>query len=163
MPEREHLLQPDSASQFGALQNFIELMIRAEARPKLHIAYMREAYENAGNNAVRLTFDRTVESFPNPEGLLYERNDLSRRVFDPLLVLELKFTDRFPNWFRSLVETYDCMQCGAAKYAQGIENQGEEWVYRACAPKTPESVLDEFLAGHPVLRTPLPLNAGAGS
>ena len=147
MPEREHLLNPNSPEQYFALQRFIELMVQLQAKPKMHIAYMREAYENADNNAVRLTFDRAVESSPNPAGHLIAKSDQSIRVFDPLLVLELKFTDRFPIWFRELIEAFDCMQCGAAKYAQGIENQGESWVYEGCRPKPPEAVLDEFLAG----------------
>ena len=36
-------------------------------------------------------------------------------VFGDQVILELKFTDRFPNWFRELVESYHLMQCGAAK------------------------------------------------
>jgi len=41
-------------------------------------------------------------------------------VFGDQVILELKFTDRFPNWFRELVESYHLMQCGAAKYVDGI-------------------------------------------
>ena len=41
-------------------------------------------------------------------------------VFGDQVILELKFTDRFPNWFRDLVESYHLMQCGAAKYVDGI-------------------------------------------
>jgi len=36
------------------------------------------------------------------------------------VILELKFTARYPNWFRDLVETFNCMQMGAAKYSEGI-------------------------------------------
>jgi hypothetical protein len=146
LPDRDHLLNPDDPAQWYALQRFIELMMRIQAKPKLHVVYMREAYENPGNNAVRLTFDRSVESAPNPRGSLIGKSAQPHRVFDPNLVLELKFTDRFPSWFRTLVETFDCMQAGAAKFAEGIFTRGEDWIHRACPRKSPETLLDEFLA-----------------
>lgn len=157
MPERDHLFQPNSGEQLVALQNFIELMVQIEARPMMHIAYMREAYENADNNAVRLTFDHFVESYPNPEGHLIAKSNPSHRVFDPFLVLELKFTDRHPIWFRHLVESYDLMQGGAAKYAEGIFTRGEDWVHQERRPKPPDVLVDEFLAGEgwPIRRTSL--------
>src|SRR5260370_21095987 len=36
------------------------------------------------------------------------------------VILELKFTNRFPNWVRELVRVADTMQCGAAKYVAGV-------------------------------------------
>lgn len=60
-----------------------------------------------------------------------------------IVVLELKFTTRFPNWFRELMETSDCIQEGAAKYATGIFDKGEDWVFK---PESPERVLEEFLS-----------------
>ena len=42
-------------------------------------------------------------------------------------IAELKFTDRFPGWFNDLVQTFDCVLTGAAKYAGGIEQRGEDW------------------------------------
>ena len=147
LPDREHLLNPDDPAQWVALQRFIELMLQLNAKPKLHVAYLREAYENANNNAVRLTFDRAVESAPNAQGLLIAKSEEPHRVFDPNLVLELKFTERFPNWFRDLVETFNCMQMGAAKFAEGIYTRGETWIHRACPRKPPERLIDDFLAG----------------
>jgi hypothetical protein len=35
------------------------------------------------------------------------------------VVLELKFTERFPNWYRDLVHAFNCFQTSAAKYAEG--------------------------------------------
>jgi hypothetical protein len=36
------------------------------------------------------------------------------------VILELKFTDRFPDWFQRLIQRFDLMQCGAAKYCEGL-------------------------------------------
>ena len=45
-------------------------------------------------------------------------------VFDDKVILELKFTDRYPNWFRELVRVFGLMQCGAAKYVDGVARKG---------------------------------------
>jgi hypothetical protein len=122
-------------------------MLAVHARPKVHVAYLREAYENPENNAVRLTFDRRVESAPQAGSQLIARSERPHLVFGRTVILELKFTARYPKWFRELVETFDLMQAGAAKFAEGIFTKGEDWVHDECMPKTPESVLDEFLSG----------------
>jgi len=77
----------------------------------------------------------------------YDEQPNSPVFFDPNLVLELKFTDRSPNWFRDLVEAFNCMQMGAAKFAEGIYTRGESWIHRACPRKPPEQLIDDFLAG----------------
>jgi hypothetical protein len=41
------------------------------------------------------------------------------------VVLELKFTNRFPDWFRDLVRIFSLRQCGAAKYVDGVATLGE--------------------------------------
>jgi len=102
--------------------------------------------EPAGN-AVRLTFDRAIESAPNPKGNLLAQSSRPHRVFEEFLVLELKFTDRYPQWLRELVEHFNCIQGGAAKYAEGIFTKGEDWVHRAHQPQVPEALVEEFLRG----------------
>ena len=49
-------------------------------------------------------------------------------VFGDNTVLELKFTNRFPDWFRELVRIFGLMQCGAAKYVDGVTLMGEQSV-----------------------------------
>ena len=39
---------------------------------------------------------------------------------EEVVILELKFTSRYPNWFRDLVSGFGLMQCGAAKYVDGM-------------------------------------------
>ena len=38
---------------------------------------------------------------------------------EDLVILELKFRGRFPNWYRDLVQVFHCFQCGAAKFVEG--------------------------------------------
>lgn len=143
LPRREHLRDPDDARGFVAVQEFCRWMTRLRAQPKMHVAYLREAYEDPDDNSVRVTFDRRVESQPNPAAQLIERSPKPHLVFGKTVILELKFIERYPPWLHDLVTTFNCVQEGAAKYAEGIYEKGEDWVYRTCSP---ERVMDEFLS-----------------
>jgi VTC domain len=142
LPERKHLLNPRDDVAFASLQRFCQLRQQMQAAPKLHIAYAREAYENTENNDVRVTFDRRVESQPQHHAGLVARSPRPHPVFGPTVILELKFTARYPLWFRHLVQKFDCIQEGAAKYSTGIYDKGEDWVIR---PDSPERELEDFL------------------
>ncbi len=143
LPAPDHLLNPNDHKALVALQSFCHHLHQIQARPKMHIAYLREAYENPGTNDVRVTFDRRVESAPHHHDALVARSPGPHLVFGRTVMLELKFTGRYPDWFRDLVQTFDCVQEGAAKYATGILDKGEDW---ALDPHSPERVLEEFLS-----------------
>lgn len=122
MPREEHLLSK-APKQMVALQRFCELMSRIRAKPKVHIFYMREAYVSS-DDQVRVTIDRKVFGEENL-GLKIKTN-MEKPVlsFPNQVILELKFTNRFPNWFRDLVRMAQVMQCGAAKYVESIQGLG---------------------------------------
>ena len=143
MPERKHLLNPNDDEAFVAVQRFCHRMLQLNARPKLHVAYLREAYENSSDNSVRVTLDRRVESQPNARPELIARSPRPHLVFGKTVILELKFAARYPKWFRDLVETFDCVQTGAAKYSEGIFTKGDDWVSR---PRPAEALVGEFLS-----------------
>lgn len=111
--------------QLLALQNFCRLMNDIQAKPKAHIFYLREAWISRMDNSVRVTMDRNVMCDPEPTARLC--TDLLKpvSVFGNKVVLELKFTTRFPDWFKELVRVFGLMQCGAAKYVDGVTNVGE--------------------------------------
>lgn len=125
LPESEDLISSNNVKQFGALQHFCELMHQIQAKPKAHIAYLREAYVPHDDNSARLTMDRLVRTEPE----LTPR--LDTEMLNPILVwgrdvvLELKFTNRFPEWFREMAQVFSLRQCGAAKYVDGVALLGE--------------------------------------
>lgn len=124
LPDPSHMVSKDP-KHLIALQNFSRLMVEIGAVPKVHIAYLREAYVPHDDNSARLTMDRQVRSEPE----LTAR--LSTEMVNPVLVwgndvvLELKFTNRFPDWFGELTRVFGLRQCGAAKYVDGVALQGE--------------------------------------
>jgi hypothetical protein len=123
LPEPEQLLSGEPR-HLVTMQRFNYLMHMVEARPKLHNQYLREAWVSPHDNSVRLTFDRQIraEPFFRPQAVVgMER---PARVFAEFVVLELKFTTRFPNWFQDLVRRFNLMQFSSAKYCEGVEVVG---------------------------------------
>ncbi len=82
-----------------ALEHFIEIVSRICAHPQALVTYLREAYVDPQNEGVRVTLDREVRIAPRDN--LDFSLDLSRWVepFGNQVILELKFNNRFPNWF----------------------------------------------------------------
>lgn len=103
-----------------ALQNFCRMVQEMRAGPKMRVAYFREAYLPRTDNSARLTMDRQVSSEPTSMLQLSGRMERPLLVWGNAVVLELKFTNRYPNWFEDLVRTFELKRCGAAKYADGV-------------------------------------------
>jgi hypothetical protein len=114
------------ASKEQALIEYVDMVNRLEAQPVSHVAYRREAWVQPDSNKVRVTMDRQVRCETDPDGRLMTAMQNPTYVFGDWVILELKFTDRFPNWFRELVEVFNLTQCGAAKYVDGVTLMGED-------------------------------------
>lgn len=132
LPMPAHLISKEP-KQLVALQNFCRLLANLDAGPKAHIAYLREAWISRYDNSVRVTLDRDVRCDPEPSARLSTQMVQPVTVFGNKVVLELKFTNRFPDWFKELVRVFGLMQCGAAKYVDGVTLVGENVVTRAFA------------------------------
>jgi hypothetical protein len=77
------------------------------------------------DNSIRVTLDREVRCAVERSAGLRTEMDNPCNVFGERVVLELKFTGRFPDWFGELVRAFDLHQCSAAKYADGVALMGE--------------------------------------
>jgi len=119
MPEGRHLLS-DHPRELAALERFSYLMLDLGASPKSHVAYLREAWVSTSDNSIRVTMDREVCCAPEFSSRLSEGLQGGVKPFGEKVILELKFTGRFPNWFRDVVETFGLQRCSAAKYADGV-------------------------------------------
>lgn len=158
-PETSDLTNQNAKSA-GAIQHFQTLMTKLHAMPMTHIFYMREAYVS-DNDEVRVTMDRSVLIEPNPSGKIKTQMTNPVHAYRDFVILELKFTDRFPNWFRELVRVADTMQTGAAKYVSGINLLGHRALGVSKAVIEEESLLStphpgDDLPTHVRERTPFP-------
>lgn len=124
IPGRSCLVKP-TPDQMEALLEFTQIVNQLRAGPKVHVGYFREAWVADGSNKIRVTIDRNVRSEPVHEISFSPEMRNPRPVFGNNLILELKFTNRFPNWFQDLVQIFGLRQGGAAKYVDGVTNMGE--------------------------------------
>ena len=118
LPAAEHL-SGGKPKELKAIHSFIELMLRTNAKPKMHVAYDREAYVNDYNNDFRVTFDRNVRVEPDPEARMTTQMRDPYDCTNGLVILELKFTNRFPYWYRDLVRAFHLPLMSASKYCEG--------------------------------------------
>ncbi len=126
LPEPAHLKSKDP-KQFFAVQRFCELMKRLDAKPKVHVAYLREAWLPHDGNSVRVTMDRQVRDDPEPTARLSTQMKNPVLVFGNSVILEIKFTGRFPQWLADMVRAFNLRPCSAAKYVDGICRMGDKW------------------------------------
>jgi len=120
-PERRHLVS-GNPMHLVAVQNFCHLLQRIHASPKAHVAYDREAWLSPGNNSLRITFDKYVRGGKRTEPLFILDIDNPVSPFINRWVLEIKYTNRFPNWLSDMVRNLGLMQSGASKYCGSITN-----------------------------------------
>ena len=111
--------------QLSAIQRFVELATHHQAGPVAHVRYEREAWISPHDNSVRVTLDRDVRISPEFVTRFTEQMDDPISVFGRLVILELKFTGRFPDWFKEMVRIFHLRQGSASKYADGIARRGE--------------------------------------
>lgn len=125
-PPEAKLIVSKNPSHLFSLESFIRMMLLNQAKPTAHVAYVREAWISPMDNSVRVTMDRAVlfETEPAPRITTEMKKPIS--VFGSQVVLELKFTNRYPDWFKEFVRVFNLTQCSAAKYAEGVVVFGED-------------------------------------
>jgi VTC domain len=155
LPEAEDLASGEPRHRV-AVQRFCELVQLIRAHPKAHNHYRREAWVNPCDNSIRVTIDRGMRLEPQFDANLSTRIRSMVSTFGADDILELKFTERFPNWFGDLVRRFNLMQFAAAKYAEGITVLGES---RFRAPATGDAASQGVAAS---TRRPAAPAEGAG-
>jgi len=113
----------DYSTDEEALAQFQLYMKTINARPVIQIYYVREAYENDSENRVRITFDRELcyKVTSSPEVKLssgaWQRNSLTTMGG---VILEIKFTGRYPPWLSRMVKRFNLRQRSISKYATSL-------------------------------------------
>jgi hypothetical protein len=117
--------------QEASLAQFLHYQTRFCAAPVLRVRYLREAYEDHGGNRLRITFDRqlqfNVTATPN-----VQMNGSGWQPFPGQpVVLEIKFTARFPAWLGRAVRALAIQDRSFSKYALSVKHACGR---RFCAP-----------------------------
>ena len=115
-----HEIVSQEPKQLVALETFVSMTNLLQAQPKALVTYLREAYVDPENGNVRVTLDRQVR-IALCQSVGYDL-DLRPYVqpFGDRIILELKFTNRFPDWFSDMVQQFGLSRSASAKYCEGI-------------------------------------------
>jgi len=116
------LLHSREPKHQAALLDFISAVQHLRARPTLFVRYLREAYLDLKSNAVRVTLDHQVRMVPQATLDFSPRMDAFVQPFGDRIILEIKFTNRFPRWAGEMVRALGLVREGAAKYCEGVAN-----------------------------------------
>jgi hypothetical protein len=105
----------------SAVQNFVKLMLHDRATSS-HVCYRREAWISSTDNSVALP---SIVSAPRA-GVHdpFHPSSVIRWVFGNLVVVELKFTGRFPTWFNHSIQPQTTV---SREYADGVALRGEHY------------------------------------
>lgn len=90
-------------------------------RPLNLVVYEREAYMGLFDKDIRITFDKNVRTALYPQ--MHELFDCNRLKYlnTEAFVLEVKYSNKPPNWVFSLVEQFSLKLKAISKYADGID------------------------------------------
>ncbi len=110
-----------TTKSWDAVYEFCLLRDRIAAAGCTYVYYHRQAYVSPDSNQVRVTFDRQLEGGVYVPGTdLAIPTDSARPKLDGV-VLELKFSDRFPNWMEILAEDFNLQRISVPKYVKCVD------------------------------------------
>jgi SPX domain protein involved in polyphosphate accumulation len=121
-------------ADIDAINQFQMYLRNLKAGPKVLIRYMRQAYEGDSHTRVRVTFDRELayKVTSKPEVILggpgWQRNPYTSGG----VILEIKFTERYPEWLNEMVKYFNLEHQSISKYASSIS---ESCLLGFCAPR----------------------------
>ncbi len=124
IPDASHVISNGDGRRLHDFYRFCDLCNQIGAIGTAYVSYLREAYVAPDSNRVRVTFDRQLT------GSAYDWLPQVKAPTNPThanvkgVILELKFTDRFPTWMQELVETFELRRRSMAKYVKCVRAIG---------------------------------------
>ena len=117
---------PTCPSTSAILIDFRNRMDGGDLRPRLWVAYLREAWGSAFGDGARLTFDWGLRVQPPSidRPFVPEPDEWVGVPLDQPCVLELKFNGAFPNWMLRMVRSVGLERNNCSKYLQGALRTG---------------------------------------
>lgn len=104
----------------NVITRFLSFIISLQLRPMILIAYERQAFVGVFDNNIRLTIDRNICCLPGRSyDLFYSgRNWI---YIDKPCILELKFNDMMPFFFKAVISKFNLRLQSISKYCLCIE------------------------------------------
>jgi hypothetical protein len=112
---------PAAGGSASTLAEFQRLVLLRRARPVAVVRYEREAYVGRDDAEVRVTIDRRLQALPTDRPELPIDDPRFQPVPMPGAVLELKFTDRMPDWMHAAIVANDLRRVSCSKYCRALD------------------------------------------
>jgi hypothetical protein len=122
-PQRSDLVKYTVKNQM-ALERFCMLRDKLRAKGKAFVSYLREAYVSPHDDSVRVTFDSQITASTFNGNLEFTPLEPWLQPQIEGIVLELKFTDRFPHWMGDLTRMFNLERGAMAKYCHCVQSVG---------------------------------------
>lgn len=109
-------------SDENTMEQFRLYVDSMNAKPKILIRYMRLAFESDSENRVRVTLDRELSYKSSSEptvrlgGTGWQHHPIDK------VILEIKFTARYPAWLSRMVQCFDLGVQSTSKYASSVQH-----------------------------------------
>lgn len=116
-------LIPDSLykKEQGILRQFQFYLRTVQAHPIVMVRYMRQAFEGEAVNRVRITFDRRL-SFKTVDHAEVTLNGTGWHIVPmDFVILEIKFTNKYPLWLSRMVKIFDLNRSAMSKYVSCVK------------------------------------------
>lgn len=127
LPHQDYKTDEETLKQFQLYMRSIG------AGPVVRVRYIRRAYEGDSENRVRVTFDRQLAyNVGNSPGVAFGGGGWHRSSMDGV-ILEIKFTSRYPAWLSRIVKCFDLRPRSISKYVTSIK---ESCLAGHCAPRS---------------------------
>jgi len=118
---QKSLILPADCSDSKNLRQFQLYLHSLDARPVVLVRYLRQAFEGDSDNRVRITLDRQLSYKPMREPKVSFAGSDWHRVAMDFVILEIKFTARYPVWLTQMVKTLNLKQTAMSKYVESIK------------------------------------------
>ena len=131
----EIVMHPQNRKAFNDLSYFRSLHDAFRPQPCPPVRYNREAYISRDGDPLRITFDRNLCCIATRQ---YNHELWDQRTFWHVLpqipvILEVKFTDHYPNYVQQMIQRFGLERTSMAKYVQCVKTLHGESI-----PTTPE-------------------------
>ncbi len=115
------MLLKDGADQRDGLESFCRLRDRLAAVGKVFVDYQREAWEGAGGNQYRVTFDRNVRGsiYVPGSGLTVPPQSALSGIEG--VVLEMKYTNQPAPWMNEIASRHNLQPVSVPKYVECVD------------------------------------------
>lgn len=116
----------------GQIEREIDYFVKFyNPKPKMYIAYDREAYFGKEDNSLRITFDQNIRS--REEDLQLEMGDAGKLLLDrEYRLMEIKVSGAFPMWLARMLSELEIYPTSFSKYGN-IYKQNSERLMKDCA------------------------------